>query len=579
MKKILFSLFAVLLLPLIGSAQMKIVTNSFRNANAADASATGSSMGQANMTARSIDWPTDADGNDDVALLRVYFQNFPPAEIKDVTPSLSQGALVISKDERVADNGNHFLMVFIPSKKNMDVTFTHPRFGSDRLTGKDFARHQVYDVTLRNDKTLPVNINSTPEGAEVLFDGKVVGRTPLTLQDVSLGAHLLEMRSPNPQVATGLTQQTIEVSDARASFAYDLRKKTRAVFKANPNNATLQLMQGGRAISAPSNGELEVDIPMGEYVIDGKVGAVHVSLPVSISSSSVFPMTVDVVPTKTITFKANRNNLPVQGASVNINGKTYGTTPLDVPLHYGKYDVQMVYSGVSKSGTIKVNDNTRPEYELKLPARQSRAFNPFNTYYQRRQWGLNIAYVNKTYKLSVDGHSQSYDTWGQEKSMNGVQAGITYQPYFGYGQGLYTGVFWQGFFGSVDFIDGEKGNYEEHNVYIPLAYQFRLPLGENFSVALNAGIAATIGVSNKVKIDSESFDVGFGENEEYGTFMPKSFQLSVPLGVAIQFKALQFEAKYSLPLTDNDDMYVNDETGAKISCKASVWSAGISFMF
>lgn len=578
MKKILLTLIAALLLPAAAMAQMKIVPGSFANSNAGARSATGTDMGQMDMTARSIDWPTDADGKDEVALLRVYFQNFPPAEIKNVTPSLSQGAIVVSKDERVADNGNHFLMVFIPAKKNMDVTFTHPRYGSDRLVGKNFDKHQVYDVTLRNDKTLPVFITSQPEGATILFDGKNVGVTPMTLEDVTLGAHSIEMRSPNMQIADGLTQRTIEITESNASLTYDLRKRINAKFEANPSHATLQLFQNGQPVTAKTAGKIECEIPTGEYIIEGNVGTIKMSKPVSINSSSVFPMTIDVVPTKTITFKANRNNMPVEGAAVNIDGKTYGTTPLDVPLNYGKYNVQMVYSGVSKSGTIKVNDNTNPEYELKLPARQSRAFNPFNTYYRKRAWGLNVAYINKTYKFKVDGHSTSYDTWGQEKSMNGVQMGITYQPYFGYGQGLSTGVYWQGFFGSVDFDGGDKGNYQEHNIYVPLQYQFRLPLGEEFSIALNGGIAMTLGVSNTIKIDTESIDVGFGYNEEYETYMPNSLQWSIPLGVSIQFKAMQLEAKYSIGLTDNKDMYTTDGT-ADVSFKSSTWSAGISFLF
>lgn len=579
MKKI-FTLLTALLLPIAAMAQMEIVNGSFKNSNAGARTASGNDLGQVDMTARSIDWPVDADGNDKVAMLRVYFENFPPAEISNVTPSLSQGAIVISKEEHTGDDGNHYLVVFIPAKKNMDVTFTHPRYGSDRLVSRNFDKHQVYDVTIRNKKTLPVYISSVPAGAQIWFDGKAVGATPMTIQDVTLGAHSIELRSPNPSIANGLPQRTVEISEANASLDYDLRKSVNTVFKANPTSASLQLYQNGRPVTQESVGVLTASLPMGEYIIHGKVGNIEINNAYSLNAESAFPVTVDVVPTKTITFKANRNNMPVQGASVNINGKTYGSTPLDVPLTYGKYDVQMVYSGVSKSGTIKVNDNTNPEYELKLPAMQSRAHNPFNTYYHRRAWGINFAYINKSYKFKVDGKSQGYDTWGQEKSMNGVQAGITYQPYFGYGQGLNTGLYWQGFFGSVEFDDGEKGDYQEHNIYLPLQYQFRLPLGEEFSIALNAGAAVTFGISNTLKIDTESYDIGFGVNDEYDVYMPNAVQFSLPFGIAIQYKAIQFEAKYSIGLTDNKDMYIPDPNGdIKMSCKANTWSTGISFLF
>lgn len=578
MKKILLTLIVGLLLPMVAHAQLDIVPGSFHNSNRGASTASGTSLGQQDLTNMTIDWPLDEDGNDNAALLRVFFENFPPQEVGNVTPSLSSGAIVISKSERTADNGNHFLMVFIPAKKNMDVTFTHPKYGSVRQSGANFDKHQVYDITLRNKTTVTVNINSNPIGAEVLFDGKNVGRTPLKMEDVTLGAHMLEMRTPDQNIADGLSQRTIEVTEAKNLFEYDLRRQFRAVFKADPHDASLRLLQNGATKIDWGKGQIEGYIPAGEYVVEGRIGTVNVSTPVSISNGMSFPVTVQVVPTKTVSFIALQNNLPVQGATIDINGKTYGQTPMDIPLKYGDYHVQMMYSGVSKSGTLKVNDKSGPAFELKLPNRQHRAHNPFSTYYKKREWGIAVDYINKWYTFKDGKVSDNYDMWSDEKTMNGVQAGISYQPYFGYGQGLSTGLYWQGFFGTVDFIDGGTGDYQEHSIYIPLQYQFRLPLGEEFSIALKGGIGVSYGVSNTIKIDGESFDVGYGYNEEFETYMPKAFQLSVPLGVGIQFKAMQFEFKYSIGLTDNDDMYIADE-GDNCSFKQNYWSAGLTLLF
>lgn len=54
----------------------------------------------------------------------------------------------------------------------------------------------------------------------------------------------------------------------------------------------------------------------------------------------------------------------------------------------------------------------------------------------------------------------------------------------------------------------------------------------------------------------------------------------MPLGVSVQFKALQLEAKYSIGLTDNTDMLeVPDGSDEKVSFKSNFWSVGISFLF
>lgn len=576
MKKIF--LLALILIPFAMKAQMEYVPGSFVSNNAGAKVASGNDMGVGNVTGLSIDWPLDVDGNDNAALLIVYFDNFPPEEIKNVTPSLSYGAMIIgAKKESIDDKGNHFMMIYVPAKQNMDVSLTHPKYGEARFNA-NFTKHNVYEARVRNKANVKITVQSNPSGAEVLLDNKVVGHTPLEINEVTLGAHLIELRSPDPVIANGLSQTTIEVSESHNLFQYDLRKRIKAVFHADPHDAALTLYQNGKVISKSSNGILTATIPVGEYVINGIIGTVDVSQAVSITPESRFPMTVEVIPTKTITFKAIRNNMAVEGAAININGKTYGETPKDIPLKYGSYEVQMVYSGVSRQGKIKVNDKTSPTYELVLPARQSGTHNPFHTYYRKRAWGLNVAYVNKWYSLKVNNTSKKYDIWDQEKTMTGIQAGITYQPYFGYGQGLNTGIYWQGFFGTVDFQDGDVGHYEEHNLYVPLQYQFRLPLGENFSVALNAGVALTYGVSNSVKIGEERYDVGFGHNDEYNTYMPKRLQFSVPLGVALQYKAMQLEFKYSLGLTDNEELY-NSTEHDKISYKSGFWSGGISFLF
>jgi hypothetical protein len=50
-----------------------------------------------------------------------------------------------------------------------------------------------------------LHVTSAPEGAEVVIDGKVLGRTPLTIDDLSEGRQTLVLRSPSGTVSTAAT--------------------------------------------------------------------------------------------------------------------------------------------------------------------------------------------------------------------------------------------------------------------------------------------------------------------------------------------------------------------------------------
>jgi len=57
-----------------------------------------------------------------------------------------------------------------------------------------------------------LQVSSTPPGAQVLLDGKVRGVTPLTLTDVSVGRHTIELTS-----AAGTVQRTVTVATGKTS--------------------------------------------------------------------------------------------------------------------------------------------------------------------------------------------------------------------------------------------------------------------------------------------------------------------------------------------------------------------------
>ena len=88
MKRIIF-LAAILFSFLGASAQLEYVQGSFKRVNA-DAEAAGADLGHRNMAVDLVkNWPMDADGNKEAALVRVIFRNVPDDLILNkMTPSI-----------------------------------------------------------------------------------------------------------------------------------------------------------------------------------------------------------------------------------------------------------------------------------------------------------------------------------------------------------------------------------------------------------------------------------------------------------------------------------------------------------
>lgn len=573
--RILLTLSVMLLAALGSMAQMSVIDKSFRSLASINTDASGTDMGNANMTAESLEWPTDADGNDAVSLLVVNFENMSLDDISQVNATLSGGKIIV-KAENHNQEGKPTRWFFLPAAKNMDVTFSHPRFGQTRLIDVSFEPKTIYTCTLNNDATTSVGVTSDPAGATVLFDGKNYGTTPVTIPEVTMGSHTISLSSPNPDIASPLEQTVIEVSPSKSTFHYPLRKKRTIQFVPNPSNAYLTIERDGTVYDEGKGTRTIKDMEYGTYRITGSHYGEIIQDEITIDSKSPSIIDVRVVGSRSINFTASQNNYKVNGANVNINKEYIGQTPISKTLTFGIYDVEMNYQGFSKQGKLKVDKNSRGDYELVLPARRSRRYNPFDIDYQRKEWGFAVNYINKVYHYKEGRQSINVSMWGEEEAMHGVQAGIVYQPYFGYGQGLSTGVYWQAFFGSETDVEGYDYDWEEHSLYIPLQYQFRLPLHSNFSIFLNGGIGFTCGISNTAKYDDyeDSIDVGYGE--EYG--MPSRTSWSLLYGGGIQYKMLQVECKISRGLTDNKDMYYGLEDQAQ-SCKANSWSVGISLMF
>lgn len=587
MKKLLLTLLLSFIATSL-SAQIKYVDGSFKDNASGNVSGSSGDLGVTNLADLAIDWPQkDLDGNRkfDVSLLIIDVENTSAADLDGISVKLSNGLSVIKKETKNI-NGRNRLLFFVQPGDPVDITFNSTKFGSDRIPGVKLENRHIYSAKLRNATTISVTIDSDPKGAKVFWDGVEKGVTPLTIADVIMGSHNVELIAPDTNLADNIKVQTIDFNKENATFYRDMRKKRDVILVVSPADATLNITDAdGKSVPQAKTADGEVllrSIPYGIYAIEGttRQGDKDKSV-LTVDGQLPARNPIRVIGSKAISFNAMQNNTTVIGASVNINGKSeQQTTPLTKDLVYGTYNVMMTYNGYTKSKKLKVDRNSSGEFTIKLPNRRRKSLNPFAIDYIKRTWGISINYVNRSYSFKQAGTSKNYNIWGEEKSMNGVQAGIVYQPYFGYGQGLSTGVYWQAFFTSVDERDDDF-NSQMHTIWVPLEYQFRLPLAENFSIALNAGAAVEFGISNNVKFKGtdETISLGFGHNEEYDTYMPKGVSFQWLAGVALQWKALQLEAKMIRGITDNNDMYSVPEGESNVSCKANSWSAGLSILF
>lgn len=584
MKKILL-LIAAIIASLSASAQMEIITNSFRDYASGNKAVGGENgMGVTDMTAETIDWPYDQDGNEGtLALLYVYFENLAPDDVKKIGIAPSSNTYIVSKDYALI-NGRPTLKVFLLAGKNIDLTF-NSQLGSTRLQSKDFTEKHVYEVGVRNKSSQNVNITTIPDGATVTFDGyKLAGHTPLTIPNVSMGDHTIAIAPANPQIANPIDERTITVTASQSAFHYDMFKTKNVNIIAVPYDSHLEVIFNNQTIAA-GNGSVRIpDAPYERrYQIIGTNGTDKVEDQIFIDANTPTDYIVHVIGSTSMSFTAKQNNQEVSGAEIIINGKPEGKTPLTKLLPYGEYNIQASYNGYTATKKIKVNKNSK-DLMLRIPNKKSTGYNPFDVDYRKRQWGIAVNYIHRYYNLKVNGKSTKINWMGEDGKSNGVQIGIVYQPYFGAGQGLSTGLFFQRTFGSADYdVPGsynssysEKADFYENALYIPLQYQFRLPLHRNFSIAVNAGAALTYGMANKLTYGDpkETIDLGYGDG------FPDKLDYSLLFGAAIQFKALQLEAKYSTGLKDHSKEFQSiSGTTDKVSLKSSFISVGLSLIF
>lgn len=98
-----------------------------------------------------------------------------------------------------------------------------------------------------SDSVFLISITSIPEGADVVVDGKDVGKTPLNLSDIAPGEHSLELRKPG----FFLKKARIRVPEGKsAQYEFDLLAPACLTVVSEPQQAVVQI-KGRRLGTTP----------------------------------------------------------------------------------------------------------------------------------------------------------------------------------------------------------------------------------------------------------------------------------------------------------------------------------------
>ncbi|MDE7414233.1 MAG: PEGA domain-containing protein [Muribaculaceae bacterium] len=255
------------------------------------------------------------------------------------------------------------LQVFFHSGDNINLDFDHPTLGIARLQAPagGYQAGHIYGTTILNSGTVSITINTEPAGAKLTFDGiSQPGQTPITIKNVNMGEHTVSITPANPNIASGINEETIYVSPSRLSFNYDLYKKKDITIVTDPEDADLKIYYNNQLIADSFGKAVIKDAPYDrKYTIVAKKGTDEVTTDLFISDKTPDIYKVKVSGVRYVTFTAKRNNKEIANAEIRVDNKVIGLTPVTEAIDYGKHDVEALYYGRYVKKTLEVNKNTK----------------------------------------------------------------------------------------------------------------------------------------------------------------------------------------------------------------------------
>lgn len=563
MKRILF-LISVMMLSLFAYSQnnqrAQLQLHSFEESKSAN--------GMENLgISFQYEFPKDVNGDKDCAWIRVRFENMPMEDAEEVSFNFGNSAPLVEKKNRLKEEEKEVWLYVTPTK-NAIMEARLDKYGtSNRLFDIQLEPKHVYNVVLKNDKTISINIITQPKGALAILETGQKAKTPATITDVTLGKHTL-MICYNENT---LKKETIEVTESNVKFEYDLRPEKEITFTSDPSGATL-FINGEEIGKTPQKKMLHYD----SYNVEAKLSSKETdSRAFTVSELSEDIIKLEPIRKKTFEAFATYNGKKVD-ADLYIDGKQEGTKQSSYTLTkpIGKtYNMNMIYYGNSKKRKIKVTNNMNVEQEFKIAARNSFVW-PWQREYDASPVGLSVGYVSKQLVTKGEGEKlKENGVWddGEGKSLHGMQFGLHFQPCLSFGLGLYSGVFYELYMSWNDDYDYNK--FMEHCIYIPVHAYYRLPFANKIALSVHGGLGFNYSVHGAYSNSDDDLEelTDFYGKEAF----PKRFNMAAEIGLGFRIGPVQMNAQYAKGISNHKSY----EALGNYKTKQNKLSLSVSYVF
>lgn len=540
---------------------------------------------EARSTPNVENWPKDANGNMDCALIRVSIESIHPDELSKITFNFDQNTPAYPP-KVVSEAGVSMVYIFVtPSDEATFIEAVLGDYGkSNRVTIPKLGERKCYDVRLRNNKRLSISFSTEPTNAIARIETGEKTTTPGTIANVLTGRHYVTL-SLNGKT---LLNDTINVTESSTHFTYDLRTKKNVKFSSTPSGTNIYI-DGELIGSTPVSKELAY----GSYQVEARKSINETDIrTININEYSETDVHLSPMQKKTLIISATYKNSSVK-APLYIDDELYSKKEaaeyrVSLPINK-KFHMEMLHGGYKKSRTVKVKKDMSPELIFRITDKKEFVW-PWQRVYDVRPFGIYVGYVSKEWSVSSGDtdyngvplwEAMGYDSEGN--ILNGIQAGFQMQPCFSWGGGIYTGAFLEFYYSSKKASDNPNhtaynsifDRYSELSLYIPAHLYYRLPFAEKVALSLHGGLGFDCGIYNRFHSSEDK------NKEPYENFygkesFPSRLNVSAEVGVGLRIKAIQINAQISKGLTNNG--YIINSNGDKLEAVQNKLRIGLTYL-
>lgn len=532
------------------------------------------------------EWPLiDSDGNPDPqqALIVVNYDGFPKEEISKVFISPDVDNLNRREDHE-DELGQPFTFLYVPLD-NRFLSITSP-YGPTRVTLPNMENRGIYEMTLLVDKRMNIDIEplTDEESIKVYLDRSQVKSTPARFNNVTLGRHELMFEFPDGRRETReifVNVNTLHFNETTTP-GLDLRRIIPVRIESTSGNVSVYVNDEKMSDHTPYTAML----PAGDYTIKGVSNTNDRQfdvVPIKLEADSKGTV-VKLEPRERHKFVVNASfegmNVPAMLYIGKEEAYKYSTSQVkgerreymfDLPVG-SKYNFRATYQGNEGKRVIEVKPGMLGIQTIKIKKRKKFVW-PWEREYVIPPVGITAAYVRKQYHVKNEGdltYKGTLTLWdegigGDGKWLNGVKAGVQYQPTFKFGLGLYTGLFYEYYFAKTDLysVNKEEGTtsyfskYQEHSLSLPVEVFYNLPFASKVALAFHGGVEGSFMLSRSYsgyveELDGIKFEHSYNtlkDKDGYFPEMPGVFSLYWQIGAQLRLGPFLLGAQLTRPIT------------------------------